>query len=214
MREKICSLLTALCSALAVLTGSIAVPLLVRPFYHIHVDMLRLAERTGLSRELILECYDDVMDYCLGLRPDFAAGVVPFSPSGAAHFADVRFLFLLDLALLAGSLLALLGLWLWRRRAGFSCFRPAGRGPGFWGACALGLTGLVTAALAAADFDRAFTVFHHLFFPGKSNWIFDYRTDPVILLLPEVFFRNCAILILACALLGCAVLLWTGRKKR
>ena len=39
--------------------------------------------------------YGDVMDYCLGLRPDFAAGVLPFSAEGASHFADVRVLFIL-----------------------------------------------------------------------------------------------------------------------
>ena len=191
MREKVHSVLTSVFSALAVLTGAIAVPLLVRPFYHIHVDFLHLPERTGLPRELILEAYDDVMDYCLGLRADFAAGVLPFSRSGADHFADVRFLFLLNMAVLAVSVLALLGLWLWRRRAGFTCHRFAGRGPGFWGACGLGIGGIAVGLLAATDFDRAFTVFHHLFFPGKDNWLFDPYTDPVIWLLPQVFFRNC-----------------------
>ncbi len=214
MRQKVHSILTSLFTALAVLTGAIAVPLLLRPFYVWHVDALHLAARTGLPRPLILDAYNDMMDYCLGLRRTFAAGVLPFSQDGAAHFADVRWLFGLDLVLLGLSLVVLLGLWLWRRKAGFTCYRFRSRGPGFWGACGLGAAFLLVGLLAATDFNRAFTVFHHIFFPGKSNWLFNPATDPIILLLPKVFFRNCAVLILAVALGLCLLLLFTGRKKQ
>ena len=81
-------------------------------------------------------------------------------------------------------------------------------------ACALGGVILIVAALAATDFDRAFTVFHGIFFPGKENWLFDPATDPVILLLPEEFFRNCAIAIAASLLLLCLVLILTGRRQK
>ena len=92
--------------------------------------------------------------------------------------------------------------------------RLGGRTPGFWAACALGGVILVVAALAATDFDRAFTVFHSIFFPGKDNWLFDPATDPVIALLPEEFFRNCAIAIAASLLGLCLVLVLTGRKQK
>ena len=214
MREKIHSVLTALLTALSVFTGAIALPLLLRPFFHWHVDFLHLAEKTGISRELIFKAYDEVMDYCLGLRHDFAAGGLPFSPSGADHFADVRGLVVLNMSLLAASLLALFALWLYRHRAGFACFRFLGRSPGFWGAAGLALTGTVTGTLAALDFNRAFIIFHRLFFPGKINWYFDPFTDPVVLILPPEFFRDCALLILISMLAACAVLIWTGRGKK
>ena len=60
------------------------------------------------------------------------------------------------------------------------------------------------AGLAALDFDRAFTVFHAVFFPGKDNWIFDPAADQIILVMPQVFFRNCAILIGGVLLACCA----------
>ena len=66
---------------------------------------------------------------------------------------------------------------------------------------------------AALDFDRAFTVFHSIFFPGKDNWLFDPVADPVILILPEAFFRNCAIAIVTVLLTVCIVLVVTGRKR-
>ena len=96
--------------------------------------------------------------------------------------------------------------------------RLAGRGSAFWAGAGLGGLFLLVGGLAALDFDRAFVVFHSLFFPGKTNWLFDPRTDEIINILPEVFFRNCAILILAVLVLGCAGLivgdLWAGRKAR
>ena len=64
------------------------------------------------------------------------------------------------------------------------------------------------------DFDQAFTVFHSIFFPGKDNWLFDPATDPVILILPEEFFRSCAILILAAVLLCCAALIIADLCRR
>lgn len=84
--SKPLSLLLSLLTALAVLSGSIAAPLLCRPFYYAHIDALGLVEYTGLTREQITEAFDQVMDYCLGQRPDFAAGVLPFSASRGQPF--------------------------------------------------------------------------------------------------------------------------------
>ena len=195
--SKPLSLLLSLLLALAVVSGSVAVPLLCRPFYYAHIGPMAL-EDYGLGREEIIRAYDEMMDFCLGRREDFSAGVLAFSPSGADHFADVRGL---SLAGLAG-----LTVYGWRRRV-----RPRrllGRGPGFWAASGLGALFLTVGGLAALDFDRAFTIFHTLFFPGKDNWIFDWRADPIILFLPQAFFRNCALLIVALLLFWCAVLLW------
>lgn len=93
-----------------------------------------------------------------------------------------------------------------------------GRGPGFWAAAGLGIVFAVVGLLASLDFERAFVVFHALFFPGKDNWLFDPAVDQIILILPEVFFRNCALLIGGLILLWCAILigtdLWLGRRRR
>lgn len=211
--KRLWSWLAIPCIALAVLTGSILPVLLVRGFYTVQIGPLGICEASGLTRRQAAEAYGDVMDYCMGRRPDFAAGVLPFSAEGASHFADVRVLFILDLAVLAVTLLFLLGLWIaYRRRTALP--RLAGRTPGFWAACGLCGIILIVAALAVTDFSRAFAIFHGVFFPGKENWLFDPATDPVILLLPEEFFRNCAIAIAASLLLLCLVLALTGRKQK
>ena len=212
--KKFLSVLTIPLTALAVLTGAIALPLLVRPFYWAQIQALDIPARSGLTVEQLRDAFGDVMDYCLGLRPDFAAGVLPFSQEGASHFADVRVLFLLDIRLLAVSLAALLALYLLRRRKGMALCRFGGRGPGFWAACGLGGLFVIVGGLAALDFDRAFAVFHTIFFPGKDNWLFDPMTDPVILILPEEYFRSCALLILAGLLLACGVLIAADLRRR
>ena len=211
--KKFLSVLTIPLTALAVLTGAIALPLLVRPFYWAQIQALDIPARSGLTVEQLRDAFGDVMDYCLGLRPDFAAGVLPFSQEGASHFADVRVLFLLDIRLLAVSLAALLALYLLRRRKGMALCRFGGRGPGFWAACGLGGLFVIVGGLAALDFNRAFTVFHTIFFPGKDNWLFDPMTDPVILILPEEFFRSCALLILAGLLLACGALIAADLRR-
>lgn len=218
MKEsKLLSLALAVVLALGVLSGAVAVPILCRTFYYAQIGPLGLEEYTGLNEQVIREAYDDVLDYCTGKTDTFSAGLLPFSQSGESHFADVRGLFLLDLRVLAVSLGALVVLLLFARWRRLRPRRFLGRGPGFWGAAGLGGAFLIIGGLAALDFDRAFVVFHTLFFPGKDNWIFDWRTDPVILILPQDFFRNCAILVLLLLLVWCAALIVldviTGRKS-
>ena len=214
MKARLLSVFRSVCTALCVLTGSIAVPLLVRPFYYLHIGALGLEKASGLTAVQIRQAYGQMMDYCLGLRDTFAAGVLPFSAEGASHFADVRTLFVLDLAVLLISAAALILLGLYCRYKAVELHRFRGHGPEFWGCVGLGVTFAVIGALAAVDFDRFFTLFHALFFPGKDNWLFDPRLDPVIEILPQAFFRNCAIFILALLLTACAVLILRDKRRK
>lgn len=217
--SKPLSVLLSVLTALLVVSGSVAVPLLCRPFYYAHIAPMNLTAY-GLPEEQIITAYDEMMDFCLGLSEEFSVGVLAFSRSGFEHFADVRKLFLLDLWVLAisAALLAVLFVYVRRKQVRPYCFR--GHGPGFWAAVGLGVSFLTVGGLAALDFDRAFVVFHAIFFPGKENWIFDWREDPIILFLPQDFFRNCAILILALLLVWCVILVSADifanrvRKKR
>ena len=114
-------------TALALLTGAVAAPILCRPFYYAHIGPLRLAERTGYTEGEIKTAFDEMLDYCLG-GEEFSTGAMRWSESGKSHFTDVRRLFLLDLRAFAAALAALACL-------GLLAGGPAsGRGPG-WGAC-------------------------------------------------------------------------------
>lgn len=205
-QNKILTLFWAAILALVVLTGSIAAPILCRPFYYAHISSLGLSERIGLSETEIRRAYDEMMDYCVG-GDTFATGILPHSAQGASHFADVRGLFLLDLRLLAASVVAGVALFVLSRLIGRRCAPILGRGPSFWAGAGLGGCFILLGALAALDFNRAFVIFHQLFFPGKDNWLFDPATDPIIFILPQEFFRNCALLILGLLLGGCILLI-------
>ena len=214
---KLLSVLLAVAIALTLLTGAIAAPILCRPFYYAHIGPLELEERTGLTREEIRTAYDKMLDYCLG-GEEFSTGVLKWSQSGKDHFTDVRVLFLLDLRVFAAGIAAIVLLLVAGRLRRRSPARLLGRGPCFWAGAGLGGAFLIVGGLAALDFDRAFTVFHTIFFPGKTNWLFDPDTDQIINILPETLFMDCAILILAVLVIGCAALILAdflaGRDRR
>ena len=207
---KLKAVIRAILIALVILSGAIALPILFRPFYWWHIEPYSIPEYMGLTVAQIKEAYGEMLDYCMGLSNNFSVGVLPFSQSGAAHFADVQKLFILDLVVLAVAATALAILSMASRKPA----RLGGHTSGFWSAIGLGASFLIVGGLVALDFDRAFTVFHKIFFPGKDNWVFDIHDDPVINMLPAEFFRNCAILILAVILISCTGLILYDRKKK
>ena len=75
--------------------------------------------------------------------------------------------------------------------------RPCGFNLGFWAGVGTLVSFVTVGGLAALDFEEAFRIFHTIFFPGKDNWLFDPDLDEVIMIMPEEFFMNCAILILS-----------------
>ena len=212
--SKLLSIGVSMLTAMAVLSGAIAVPILCRPFYYAHINPLHLTLKSRLSSDEMKVTYNEIIDYCLGQRDVFSLTYLPWSAEGASHFADVRTLFLLDLwvaAVSIGALVLLLGICL------VADIRPhlfRGHTPGFWAAGFLLAGFSILGIFAAMNFDQAFEVFHTVFFPGKENWIFDYRVDPVILILPQTFFRNCAILIFGVIAACCSLLIAVDQRER
>ena len=211
MKQKLLAVMQAILTALVVLSGSIALPILFRPFFYWHIEPMGLTRLAGIDGQQVKDAYNAMMDFCIGVTDTFSTGVLPFSEEGMAHFVDVKKLFVLDLRVLIAAVVLLTVVKVLRKKAPR---RLWGHTPGFWGAIGLGTSFLVIGGLAALDFDRAFVIFHQLFFPGKSNWVFDGRKDPIIYMLPAEFFRNCAIFILAGILLSCCGLIQWDRKKR
>lgn len=205
-KSKLLAVWMAFLTAVLLLTAAISVPILCRPFYYAHIEPMGLCEATGLTRDEIITAFDEMMDYCLGAQ-EFSTGTLAWSQEGKDHFTDVRSLFLLDLRVLILSAITLIITFIVSRLVGRRPGRLLGRGFPFWAGAGLGGGFLLIGALAAIDFDRAFVIFHTLFFPGKDNWIFNPRTDQIINILPQDFFMHCALLILAVLVLGCLALI-------
>ena len=213
MRARILSAVFALALIFFVLTVSIGLPIYIRPFYYAHIEPMGLEAYTGLTAGQLREAYDGILDYLTLPSSPFSCGILPFSAEGEAHFADCRVLFDLNrnVLLMSGGILAVL-LLLQKK---FGPYRLGKRHAAWWAGLLALIAPLVIGALAALDFDRAFVIFHQIFFPGKSNWLFDWRTDPIILALPQEFFRNCAILIGAgLVIFSLSLLIFTGIRDK
>ena len=180
-----------------IITSSIAFPILCKQFYYSQIGPLNIVQTSGMSRKQIETSYSEVVDYCIGARKDFAVGGLKYSEEGKAHFTDCRRLFILDLSLLAASLIALLCWLIIHKFTSIRCARLKNRGAGFWGSLLVLVIFAVIGALGSINFDKTFVVFHHILFPGKTNWILYYDVDEIIKIFPQDFFMNCAIVIVA-----------------
>ena len=138
---------------------------------------------------------------------EFGTGTLKWSQEGKAHFDDVEKLFHLDFLIFEISaviIFAFIGAKVIsggddrfgqvstvtghlsntapgsigeQKTAFLHPYRFLGRGPLFWGPVVLLGVFLIIGGLAAANFDAFFVKFHHMFFPGKDNWIFDETKD-------------------------------------
>ena len=214
--QRFLCVLLSLSLFLFLLTVSIGLPIYIRPFYYAHIDAMDLPEASGFTREQIVEAYDEVLDYLTLPGREFGTGDLKYSESGKDHFADCKVLFDLNAGVMLASGLLLAVLLVLRRR--FGPYRLGKHSAAYYGALAAIVLPIVVGSLAALDFDRAFVIFHSLFFPGKSNWLFDYRTDEIIRVLPQDFFMHCAMLIGGGLLvLSSSVIIWdavTSKKGK
>lgn len=210
--RRFAAILCAVAVFFFILTFSIGLPIYLRPFYYAHIDALELPAVSGFTRDEIVQAYDQVLDYLTLPGKEFGTGVMAHSPEGKAHFVDCKVLFDLNATVLLASASMLALLLLLRRKLG--PYRLGGRHAAFYGAITAIVLPIVLGALAALDFNRAFVIFHSIFFPGKTNWVFNYRTDQIILVLPQTFFMHCAILIGGGVLVLSALILIVTAKKR
>ena len=188
-------LLTALCMTLCIISLAVILTLNFRPLYYFDIDYFHLEENTGYSEEIIRSNYDALIDYnSVFYQGELLFPNLPMSEQGRIHFVEVKEIFVLFQAVLfpislIGSILGILTL--------------KKQKPTY-----LLLTSVLSIALPvflglliAVNWNRFFVLFHEIFF-NNDYWIFDYRTDPIILLLPNGYFLHCALMILGLILLG------------
>lgn len=176
------------------ITFSIGLPIYFRPFYYLHIKALNMTEITKWSYFTIKNAYDEVLDF-LVLNKPFGTGELRYSSEGKAHFEDCKILFDLNFYCLLGSFIISTLILVLNKLKKIEIKRYFDFHPVFYSSIVAIIIPLVLGVLAAIDFDRAFEVFHTIFFPGKDNWLFNPSTDQIIRVMPQEFFRNCAILI-------------------
>ena len=180
---------------LFIITFSIGLPIYNRLFYYLQIEPLGLPEITGYDAETIKAAYNQVLDYLTLPNKPFGVGVFKYTQDGAAHFADCKALFNLNIVVMIISAVIIVTTLILQKLNIVQLKRPFGYSVAFISAISIFAVILIIVLLAASDFNRAFIVFHEIFFAGKDNWTFDPRYDEIVKVLPETFFMNCAIFI-------------------
>lgn len=181
--------------------------LYVRPFYY--AGMERISAETGYPVSEIKENYDALIDWCSPfVQEELSFPTLTASESGISHFNEVKVIFNLFFAMLFLTPCFLAGLiYIQKRRhtRSYLLYSPI----------IMCLLPLILAAASAIDFNRVFVLFHKIVF-RNNDWIFSSNTDPIILFLPERFFMQCAMIIVATVLIGSLVLLslYLVRRKK
>lgn len=173
----------------------LALALFFRPLYYWSIDWLDIEKHSGLSADIIKENYNALIDYCSPFFKDtLRFPSLPASASGISHFAEVKVIF--NAIFTAGFVSTLI-------------FVPAAiyklyyRDKKFLRSCAI--TSIIVPSLllilCMINFDWLFIVFHKVVF-NNDDWLFDPNLDPVIKILPENFFMECAIVIALVVIIG------------
>lgn len=168
-----------------------------RPLYYMDIKLLNIEAVSGLDKTDIVKNYDALIDYSSPFfKGDLKFPTLKASQSGLQHFTEVKnifasFYFLGAVTLVLGAIIIIQK----TKNKDYNYFLVTA------------ITAIVLPSLLGIymyiDFDRAFVLFHKLFFKN-DYWMFDPVTDPVIMILPDQFFMHCAILIIVIVLLFCA----------
>ncbi|MBR6533804.1 MAG: TIGR01906 family membrane protein [Clostridia bacterium] len=210
LKNRFFTILFCVLLCLFTITLSIALPVCIRPFYYAHIDAYNLEEVTGKTESEIKEAYNAVLDYLTKPRKEFKTGNFKYSQEGKSHFRDCKSLFSLNFAVLFISLLGIFVLSRLKRKGIIKFTRPFGKHISLISG---GLTIFLFVSLGflvSLNFEKAFVVFHKIFFGGKENWVFNPLKDEIIQALPQEFFLNCAILIFVSIIFISLILIFFG----
>lgn len=172
------------------------------PVYNYVINKYDLTFITGLSEEKLMLNYKTMISYlqrpggdALEL-PDF-----PMSETGVIHFSDVKNIFM---GLYTIVLLFVVAMIIYvvikhhdKDKRILSIFNK--------GANLVFIVFGLLICMITFNFSKIFTMFHKLFF-RNDYWIFDYRTDPVILALPEELFMILSVMIIILLFITCAII--------
>lgn len=169
-----------------------------------------VTERVDMKLSDLLVVTDEMMDYLKGDRENLNVETVIggeqkefFNAKEKRHMKDVQGLFLQGLALRRGAIFA--GVL----AAGFLCLKK--RQAVLLRMLQWGIGGILCAILGlgiliSTDFTKYFTYFHLIFF-DNMDWYLNPKTDLLINIVPEGFFRDTAFYI-AGAFLAVSVFFW------
>ena len=195
----------ALLMAVFLISAAVVFVLYFRPLYYLDIRLMNLSEASGRDETSIRQAYDAIIRYMyVWNRGELNLGWA-MSERGRIHFADCKRIFdAVQILCAAAGMLTVYNLFVSRRRHDRVWLRAAGA-VSIVLPCALGIA-------VCLSWERLFTVFHQLLF-RNDYWLFDPNTDPIILVLPEGFFLECAIVIGVIILAGGLLCIRASRRR-
>ena len=203
----------ALCLLLIIVSQSIIFPTFFMPFYRWQYQRLDVADTVQMETDELMRVTVELLDYMRNRRDSIAdiRAVVAgeerwfFSEIEIKHMIDVLHLY--DIAFMIRNVAFFLmlglifGMVLFKYKILFVLSR----------CCREVLAGflLLTALLAgviAINFERAFDIFHRIFF-NNDYWILDPRVDLLINMVPIYFFIHISIFIAALILASSLIII-------
>lgn len=208
-KSSVGSIVLALICMLFLISGAVVVTLNFRQLYYFDIQHLDIPATSGLPESVIRENYDVLIDYnSIFYQGELNFPSLAMSETGQIHFVEVKRIFVavVWLAVITG-IIALAGGIYKSRQKDFKFLK--------WTGIFSIVIPAVLGGLIALNWNTFFVTFHHIFF-NNDYWIFDPATDPVITILPDMFFMHCALMILGlvvvCSIL--AILAYNGLKKK
>lgn len=179
----------------------------LRFLYYADIKWFGLETLTGLTSDTIRANYDALINYCSPFyRGELKFPSLPASASGLSHFAEVKVIFNIFHILFVISLIAFIIIVILKTKRGHYRYLQV---------CSITaiVLPIITLLGCAINFDASFKLMHKILF-RNDDWLFDPYTDPIINLLPEQFFLQCAIVIIVTVVLGSILLYVRYRHHR
>jgi integral membrane protein TIGR01906 len=195
------NILAAIVIAMLVLSASVTFTLFDRAAFARMQDQIDLSGRTGFSEEEILANYNALIEYnSIFFTGELNFPTLPMSDSGRIHFEEVKVIFsIFQIILIVSAVISIILCILLFRKKRIK-FLVLG------GILSLAIPIAVICIMALVGWDKFFVLFHQLFF-NNEFWVFDYTTDPVILILPDEWFLNCLVRIVSGIVISSACLI-------
>lgn len=191
---KITDLLIGIIFTLLFISIAVVITVNFRPLYYLDINLLHIADTSGLSKDVIRENYDALIDYSFPFfQGPLQFPTLPSSENALIHFAEVKDIFTSFYIL--GMITLVLGIIIIIQKRKIKDISYL-----LVSAITAVVLPSILAVFLAVNFDRAFVLFHKLFF-SNDYWLFDPTTDPVITILPDTFFMHCALMIIVIVVL-------------
>lgn len=198
-KSKVLQFLFSLSLTLLIIVLAVKITLMFKPLYYFDIEYLNIEALSGFSKSEIIENYNYVINYLLSPKvQEFNLPSIPYSKFGQIHFRDVKRIFTsLDILLIITGITSVSGVILNLKRKSYDFLKRT--------SYMLILLPTVLLTGFMISFDKAFVVFHKIFF-RNDYWQFDPDIDAIINILPQEFFFHSALMIVILIIAGIVAL--------